>query len=67
MQLRRAASVLTCLAIAAMYDEEIDATDVAQVTRELIDEVIDALDSLNVIRAIRDSGAQLSDGPDECD
>lgn len=47
-RLQRVSAVLACLTTAAMYDEEIDAADVATVARELLDAAIDGLDSVEL-------------------
>jgi hypothetical protein len=58
-RLQQASAVLSCLTIAALYQEgheEIDAGDVALVARSLIDKTISRLDLIGLARTAKELG-----------
>jgi hypothetical protein len=67
-RLRQASAVLSCLKIAALYQEwheEIDPGDVAEIVQDLVDKALAGLDLVELARRAkafeRDAGASTSD------
>ena len=59
MVLGHATAVLNCLMVAAMYDENIDASAVAKVACGLVSKAIDRLDSVELLQAVEGRSAEI--------
>lgn len=61
LSLMRVSSLLTCLRIATLYDEEVNVADIVEVANGVMSDAIEALDIVNLTRVAVASDRTESD------